>query len=151
MNPLMGSLISKLGRLDRQFARQGVVATRSYSAALMTGVVLVLVLPLPHQPHRECSDDGCFGLHDCKIHGRNGVRCRISPDPSSDTESLRAEVWPESMRASISCSRHLLFAVRHRRQLFWMGLPGPGSVEQKAALDCVFLAASVLVFTAIYL
>jgi hypothetical protein len=35
--------------------------------------------------------------------------------------------------------------------LFWMGLPGLGTSEEKALLDCVFLVATVLIFTGVFL
>lgn len=35
--------------------------------------------------------------------------------------------------------------------LFWTGLPGPGTREQKALLDCVFLAATVMIFAGVCL
>jgi hypothetical protein len=144
----MHSLISRLCNLDQQIKRRASLVTSFYSAALLIVAVLYCSTPFP------LSRAGSVVLFVAFAYmiGRSHTARRATPmtRDARRPDYLKAEV--NKIDAQISLFRsvvyHLPFVVG--ANLFWMGLPGTGTPEGKALLDCVFLAATVVVFATTY-
>lgn len=147
--PLGNSVDERLSALDEQIRRRAARACLGYAAG-MTGAV-GLYFYLPFSLCRIASLILVIGLAHMiwKVYeaSRGAFLRRVKPpeDPLLG-QILKVDAQVRLIQSAIHNLPFLVGA-----NLFLMGLPGPGSAEGKAWLDCFFLLATVLVFSGLYL
>jgi hypothetical protein len=145
----MNSLLPRLRDLDRQISKRSSLVTRAYSAALLMAVALCWFFPFPISRVGSVVLTVALAYMIGKFReaGRSAwVSGSSAVTPPLQWELAKIDAQVRLLRSAIY---YLPFVVGIN--LFWTGLPGPGTSEQKALLDCIFLAATVMIFTGVYL
>ena len=145
----MDALLPRLRSLDRQTSQRSLFVTCGYSTALLMAFALYWFFPFPLS--RTGSVVLMVALPYMMGRYRETKRVTDMMGSTSVTASLRCELMKldAQIRLLPSAIYYLPFVVG--ANLFWMGLPGPGTKEQKAFLDCGFLAGTVVIFASVYL
>ena len=144
---LSNSVQEKLGALDQQIRRRAAQAIAGYSLGALG--VATLYLMSPFGLNRIGSIILLIALFHMiwKVYeaSRDALRRHRDPDvnPLLNFGKVDAQI-----RLVQSLIHNLPFLVG--ANLFFMGLPGPGSAEAKAWLDCGFLLGTVLLFSGSY-
>ena len=142
---LSQSMQQRLNLLDRQIRRRAALVGFGYSFGLLGAITLYLFFPF--QLSRIGSVLLMIALAHmiCKVCAASRDARRAEPDNPllKDLSKLDAQI-----RLIQSAIYNLPFVVG--ANLFFMGLPGTGSAESKAWLDCCFLLGTVIIFSAFY-
>ena len=139
----------RLAALHRRIRRQGLQAAVGYSLALAG--VLALYLFFPFTLCRVGSVVLMIALAQMLSKLYQANRASAGPGGGGAADRLLKELSrvEAQLRLRQSAIYNLPYLVGVN--LFFMGLPGTGSIEVKAWLDCFFLAGTVLVFSGCYL
>ena|SRR5947209_7665558 len=148
MNYPSGSLHQKLNLLDQQIRRRASLVRFGYSLALAGAVLLWVFFPFPLS--RAGSAILIIALLNMiwKVHAAS--RVTLDAGVESPPEALFGHL--SKLDAQIGLIQSMIHNLPYvvGANVFFMGLPGTGSAEQKAWLDCFFLLGTVIVFSGFY-
>ena len=142
------SVREKLSVLDQEIRKRASLVRFGYSLALAGAILLYRFFPFPLS--RAGSVILIIALANMiwKVHAasRAGFQSKLEPNE----ESLACHLSKVDAQIGLiqSVVHNLPFVVG--ANLFFMGLPGTGSAERKAWLDCFFLLGTVIVFSSFY-
>src|SRR2546423_12633611 len=139
---------NRIKALDEQICRQVSVGIFGYALALLAAVTLYCCFPFPLS--RVGSVILIIALAQMIWKVYDASRTPVSPETELPDNPLLAHLakLDAQIRLIESLIYNLPFVVG--ANLFFMGLPGTGSAERKAWLDCVFLLGTVLIFAICY-
>jgi hypothetical protein len=149
MNDLAVSRLDmRLQQIEARLAKRDAMVTQVYGSLCLAAVALFVLFPFP------ISRVGSFVL----VVGFSYMvwRCKRAParPPAADNSALPPLVDKlASLERQIEFAQTMLYNVPFfvGANLFWMGLPGTGTVLEKAVQDFVFLGGTLLLFAASYL
>ena len=145
----MESLLPRLRGLDQHRSKRGLLLTCFYSAALLTVIAFYWFFPFPISRTGSVVLMLALPYMIWKFREPGRIAARMDSTPAGGAPSWELAKIDSQIRLFQSAIYYLPFVAG--ANLFWMGLPGPGTREQKALLDCGFLAATVLIFASVYL
>ena len=134
--------------VDRQVRDRASLVVRMYSMALAGAFGLLLFFPFPLSRAGGAILVMALLYMVLKVRATTRRNCHKPGADQSDAASETLTKVAAQIELCQSVFYNLPFLVG--ANLFFMGLPGPGSEEGKARLNCLFLAATVMVFTASY-
>jgi hypothetical protein len=133
----------RLEEIERSLSKRDAAIISVYSTLFAATVVLFIVFPFP------LSRVGSVVL----LIGFAYMiwRCLLARKAGHGASACENQI--ERLDGQIQFAQSMLFNVPFLvgANLFWMGLPGTGTAIEKAALDFVFLAGSIVVFGASYM
>lgn len=142
MGDTQQAFAQRLEQIDRTLFKRDAAIVSVYSSLLAATILLFIVFPFP------LSRVGSVVL----LIGFAYMiwRCLLARKPRRHTSTWENQL--ERLDGQIQFAQSMLFNVPFLvgANLFWMGLPGTGTPFEKAALDFIFLAGSVLVFAVSY-
>ena len=143
MGDTQQAFAQRLEQIDRTLSKRDAAIVSVYSTLLAATVVLFVVFPFP------LSRVGSVVL----LIGFTYMiwRCLRARKAGRHVSTWGNQL--ERLDGQIQFAQSMLFNVPFLvgANLFWMGLPGTGTPIEKAAMDFVFLAGSVLIFAGSYI
>jgi hypothetical protein len=149
MNDLSGQSVSaRLDRVEQRLARRDALVTSIYGTLFLAAIALLVLFPFPLS--RVGSVVMIVGF------GHMVWRCRTAPRlrcPPAENDSVDFPRRLARIQAQIHFAQSMLYNVPFfvGANLFWMGLPGTGTILEKAIQDFAFLGATLLLFAGSYL
>ena len=135
----------RLEQIEARVAKRDAVVTSVYSSLCLAAVALFVLFPFPLS--RVGSVVLVVGF------GYMVWRCKCAPDGERRARCPSYVNKLANLARQIEFAQTMLYNVPFfvGANLFWMGLPGTGTILEKAVQDFAFLGGTLLLFAASYL